>query len=76
MAKIGGVGTCHQNDPKNRPKIGFPGGPPGKVLILKKSAAILGGFFGFFPEKSGFWGGVGGWGGVPVIKEEQALHLR
>ena len=74
MVKIGGVSTHLMKIGKNWPKIGFPGGPPGKVLFLKKSAAKLGGFFGIFPKKWPFLGVRGGSGSEPVIKEEQALH--
>ena len=44
------------NDPKNRGFFTIPGGTPGKGEILKKGAAKLGGFFGFFREKMGFLG--------------------
>ena len=62
MVKIGGVSTHLMKIGKNWPKIGFPGGPPGKVLFLKKSAAKLGGFFGIFPKKWPFLGVRGGRG--------------
>ena len=61
------------NDPKNRGFFTIPGGTPGKGEILKKGAAKLGGFFGFFREKMGFFRLFGG-GGYLSSKEEQALH--
>ena len=63
------------NDPKNRGFFTFPGGTPGKGEILKKGAAKLGGFFGFFREKMGFFGFF--WrGGVSVIKRGTSIALR
>ena len=62
MDVLQGVMQWSSSKAKNGPKIGFPGGPPGKVLIFQKGAAKLGGFFGIFPEKSGFLGGGGGGG--------------
>ena len=58
------------NDPKNRGFFTIPGSTPGKGEILKKGAAKLGGFFGFFREKMGFLTQ----NRDLASKEEQALH--
>ena len=71
--KMGVIGRVI-NDPKNRGFFTIPGGTPGKGEILKKGAAKLGGFFGFFREKMAFLGDFFPGGGYLSSKEEQALH--